>query len=107
MSKINLTYKNTEYTLEYDRKSVKIMEGQGFVLDEVDSKPATMIPMLFEGAFIKNHRGTKRKLLEELYNEIPQKSDLIMVLVEMYAETLGSLMDDNDGEGNAQWAIVK
>jgi hypothetical protein len=31
---------------------------------------------------------------------------LMEVLMEMYAETLATLTDSNDGEGNATWARV-
>ena len=51
MSKIVLTHEKKEYVMEYNRQSVKMMEGQGFVLDEITSKPMTMIPLLFQGAF--------------------------------------------------------
>lgn len=106
MSKINLTYGKTEYTLEYSRQSVKTMESQGFVLEELTSKPMTMIPMLFSGAFIKNHRGLKRSLIDEMFEEIGDKTALMEALMEMYAETLGSLTENNS-EGNATWAVVK
>lgn len=107
MSKINLTYNKTEYTLEYSRQSVKTMESQGFVLDELTSKPMTMIPMLFSGAFIKNHRGMKRSLIDEIFDSIIDKTGLMEALMEMYAETLGSLTESNADEGNATWAVVK
>ena len=57
MSKIALTYENKEYVLEYSRQSVRTMEAQGFVLNELETKPVTMIPMLYQGAFIKHHKG--------------------------------------------------
>lgn len=107
MSKINLTYGKTEYTLEYNRQSVKTMEAQGFVLDELTKKPATMMPMLFTGAFIKNHRGTKRAVMDEIYDGISDKSALMEVLMEMYVETLSSLMDNSADEGNVTWARVE
>ena len=107
MSKINLTYGKTEYTLEYSRQSVKTMESQGFVLEELTAKPMTMIPMLFSGAFIKNHRGMKRNLIDEIFDNIENKTGLMEALMEMYAETLSSLTDDNQGEGNVSWAVVK
>ena len=107
MSKINLTHNKTEYTLEFNRQSVKTMEGWGFVMDEVATKPATMIPLLFTGAFAKNHRGLKRKVIDEIYEEIGNKSALIEALVEMYAETLTTLIEDKEDEGNVQWAVVK
>ena len=106
MSKINLTYEKKEYILEYNRQSVKTMESQGFVLEELTAKPMTMIPLLFNGAFIKNHRGIKRNLMDEIFEEIGDKTALMEALMEMYAETLSSLTDGN-GEGNATWAMVK
>ena len=106
MSKINLTYDKNEYILEYNRQSVKTMESQGFVLEELTAKPMTMIPMLFQGAFIKNHRGIKRSIMDEIFEEIGDKTALMEALMEMYAETLGSLTDGS-GEGNATWAMVK
>ena len=106
MSKINLTYNKKDYILEYNRQSVKTMESQGFVLEDLTAKPMTMIPLLFQGAFIKNHRGIKRNLMDEIFEEIGDKTALMEALMEMYAETLTSLTDDN-GEGNATWAMVK
>ena len=106
MSKIVLTHENKEYVLEFNRNTVRQMEGQGFVLDEITSKPVTMIPMLFEGAFIKNCRGTKRKTISDIYDGITDKTGLLEALMEMYAETLSTLTDDN-AEGNVSWAIVK
>ena len=106
MSKINLTYEKKDYILEYNRQSVKTMESQGFVLEELTAKPMTMIPLLFNGAFIKNHRGIKRNLMDEIFEEIGDKSALMEALMEMYAETLSSLTEDN-GEGNVTWAMMK
>ena len=107
MSKITMTYGKTEYTLEYNRQSVKTMESQGFVLEELTSKPVTMIPMLFAGAFIKNHRGMKRSLIDEIFDNLEDKSGLFEALMEMYAETLSTLTENSHGEGNVSWAIVK
>lgn len=109
MSKINLTYDKKEYVLEYNRQSVKTMESQGFVLEELTTKPMTMIPLLFAGAFIKNHSGkdgVKRKVVDEIFNEINDKTALMEALMEMYADTLSTLTEDN-GEGNVTWAMVK
>ena len=109
MSKINLTYDKKEYVLEYNRQSVKTMESQGFVLEELTAKPMTMIPLLFSGAFIKNHSGkdgVKRKVVDEIFEGISDKPALMEALMEMYADTLASLTDSNN-EGNVTWAMVK
>ena len=107
MSKISLTHNKTEYILEYNRQSVKTMENQGFVLDELTKKPVNMIPLLFSGAFIKNHRGVKRSVVDEIFDNISDKSGLMEALMEMYAETLSSLTESNENEGNVTWARVK
>lgn len=108
MSKITLTHNDKEYTLEYSRQSVKTMEQQGFVLDEISSKPMTMIPLMFQGAFIKNHKGIKRNLMDEIYKGIPNRSELLEALMEMYADTLSTLMDDSpEDSGNVTWSLVR
>ena len=106
MSKIVIKHDKTEYILEYSRQSVKTMESQGFVLEEISKMPMTMIPMLFQGAFIKNHRGVKRALIDEIYNDVQDKNGLMQALIEMYAETLTTLTDDN-AEGNTTWAVMR
>ena len=108
MSKITLTHNGKDYTLEYSRQSVKTMEQQGFVLDEIATKPMTMIPQMFQGAFIKNHKGIKRSLVDDIYKDIHNRSELMEALMEMYADTLSSLMDDGpEDSGNVTWSLVK
>ena len=106
MSKIVMNYENKEYVLEFNRQSVKTMESQGFVLDEIASKPMTMIPLLFSGAFIKNCKGTKRSVIDAIFDDIGDKTGLMQALMEMYEDTLSTLTDDS-GEGNVSWAMVK
>lgn len=106
MSKIVLNHEKKEYVLEYSRQSVKTMESQGFILDEITSKPMTMIPLLFAGAFFKNCKGIKRSLIDEIYDGIGDKTALMQALMEMYAETLSTLTDEN-AEGNVTWTMVK
>ena len=106
MSKIKLNYDGKEYELEFSRQSVKTMESRGFVLDEISSKPMTMIPMLYEGAFIKNCTGIKRAVMDKIYDEIADKTAFIQALAELYGETLSALTDGNE-KGNATWAMTK
>ena len=106
MSKIVLEYEKKEYVLEYNRQSVKTMESQGFDLNEITSKPMTMIPMLFSGAFIKNCKGTKRAVIDAIYDGIGNKTELMNALIEMYSDTLSTLTDDS-AEGNVTWTLTK
>jgi hypothetical protein len=68
-----------------------------------------MIPLLFAGAFIKNHSGkdgVKRKVVDEIYDSLDDKTALLEALMEMYADTLATLTDSN-GSGNVTWAMTK
>lgn len=114
-TKITVTYKNHDYELGYSRATAKAIEDQGFILDQLGEKPATMIPLLVYGAFMKNHRGIKRALVDEIYDNLVKKvgneteEGFIGVLAEMYAETVSTLTDDsNIDEGNAAtWKVTK
>ena len=106
MAKLELTYENKNYILEFNRQSVKTMEAQGFNIEELTKKPMTMIPLLFYGAFFKNHKGVKRSLVEEIYDNLQDKNGLLSTLVELYAETLSGLMESSENsEGNAIWKM--
>ena len=49
--KISFVHDGKEYTLEYTRKSIEIMERQGFVIGDIVDKPMLTLPALFAGAF--------------------------------------------------------
>ena len=95
------------YTLEFTRKTVKLMEQQGFIAEDVNKKPMTMLPALFAGAFLAHHRFVKPDVIEKIYARLPQKDELIAKLVEMYNEPLLTLLDEPEqtegGEGNLTW----
>ena len=113
-TQITITYKKQEYVLEYSRNAVKQMEQQGFVLDKIAEQPMTMVPMLVYGAFVKNNKGIKRSLVDEIYEHISDKigdgdNGFIHALLEMYAETVNTLTDNDEiDEGNrAVWKVMK
>ena len=114
-TKINISYQEKDYTLEFSRQSVKQMENQGFVASQVEDKPMTMIPLLVRGAFYKNHRGIPSEKVDEIYDNLANKmgegeeAGFIVALMKMYAETLNTLMDDKKAKsGNvASWTVVK
>jgi hypothetical protein len=95
MSKqLNFKYNGTEYTLEYTRRTVEQMEREGFVADDLKSKPLTMLPTLFAGAFKAHHRYVKREVIDEIYSKMTNKADLIGKLAEMYNEPIMALIDE-------------
>lgn len=95
------------YTLEYNRKSVETLERQGFVAEDVQRKPVTLLPVLFAGAFLMHHRFVKREVIDRIYSRLGKKDELIQKLVEMYNEPIMALLDDPEQEadgGNLTWA---
>jgi hypothetical protein len=107
-TKINLTYNNVNYTLEYNRMSIKAIESEGFELESFSKKPMSMIELAFKGAFLKNHRNINPNLVEEIYSKSKNKEKLIEVITTMITECYNSLVENpkEDEEGNATWEVV-
>ena len=101
---IVLTYKDVEYTLEFNRKTASAIEKQGFDYERVQQEPNTMVPLLVHGAFRMHHPTVSANLIEEIFAEIPDKTEFLIKLVEVYAEPLVALFGDSEKkEGNASW----
>lgn len=108
---VKLTYDKEQYELYFTRETVRRLEATGFDFQElIDGKrPGTLYYQLFEGAFMARHSKTKRRLITEIYNHISNKTDLIAALIELYAETLNTLIDEasEDGDGkNVTWETI-
>ena len=114
-TKITISYQKKNYELEFSRATAGQIEDQGFVLEQISEKPLKMIPLLFYGAFLKHNRGISRKLVDEIFDNLVNKtgddvdSGIIGVLAEMYAETVQTLTDvQSADEGNlAVWKVTK
>ena len=92
------------YTLEYTRKTVELMEKEGFVATEVENKPMTSLPALLAGAFKTHHRLVKRDVIDRIYAGMPKKDELIGKLVEMYNDPIIALLDEPaESEENPTW----
>lgn len=99
---ISFEYDGKQYILEFTRKSIEMMERQGFNINDITDKPMTTLPALFAGAFIAHHRFVKREIIDEIYSKLTNKQELLQKLAEMYNEPLEALMEDpDDNEGNA------
>ena len=105
MSKqLKFTYQDKEYVLEYTRKSVEMMEKKGFVASDIETKPVTVLPALFAGAFYANHRFVKQEVIDEIYSKMTNKQELIGKLAEMYNEPIMALVDEpEESEGHLDW----
>ena len=102
--KIFFVYDGKEYTLEYTRKSIEIMERQGFNVNDIIEKPMTTLPALFAGAFLANHKWVKKDVIDEIYSRMENKQDLLQKLTEMYNEPIEALFEEpKESEGNVSW----
>ena len=102
---VEISYKGEKYRLEFTRRSVQIMEQNGFKISELHEKPISTLPELFRGAFYANHRFVKDELIDEIFDSLPQKGELLGKLIELYQMPIRALIDDPDeeNEGNASW----
>ena len=101
---LRFTYQDKEYCLEYTRKTVEMMEKKGFVASEIESKPMTILPTLFAGAFLANHKFIKPEIVDEIFAKMTNKQELIGKLAEMYNEPIMALLNEPDeSEGNLDW----
>ena len=101
---LRFTYQDKEYVLEYTRRTVEAMEKKGFVASDIETKPVTVLPALFAGAFLANHRYVKQEVIDEIYSKMTNKQELIGKLAEMYNEPIMALVDEpEESEGNLDW----
>ena len=74
---LTFNYNGKDYTLEFTRATVRMMEADGFVANDIESKPMTVLPDLFRGAFLAHHRFEKRPVIDEIYTHMTNKPLLI------------------------------
>lgn len=97
---ISFSFEGKEYCLEYTRKTVKQMEDRGFTLSRFIDAPMTVLPDLFAGAFLANHKYEKREVIDKIFSKMLDKQVLIETLTQMYNEPINALMEDEGDEGN-------
>lgn len=93
-NKIAFVFEGKDYTLEFTKNSVKEMERRGFVASEVIEKPLSVLPDMFAGAFIANHRFTKRKVIDAIFLQIDNKAELVNSLAELYSCVIDDFVDE-------------
>ena len=80
-----------EYTLEFDRDSVRFAESRGFRVDDVDTYSMTKVPEFFWYAFRMHHKSVSLGQAEEILRQIGGMDNAIAKrLVELWAQTYES-----------------
>lgn len=101
---LTIKYNDSEYTLEFTRKSIEILEKRGFKISDIQDKPVSTLPMLFAGAFIAHHKFAKPEVIDEIFSKLKNKEELLGKLAEMYNEPILAMMDEpEESEGNLDW----
>ena len=101
---LKFTFEDKEYVLEFTRRTVTEMEKKGFVAAEVENKPMSTLPALFEGAFLAHHRFEKKENIDKIFAKLTNKQELIGKLAEMYNEPIIALVEaPGESEGSVEW----
>ena len=58
---------SVDYTLEFNRESIKFAEARGFVINDVDRFPMTKLPELFYYAFRMHHKNVSREKTDSIF----------------------------------------
>ena len=67
----------------------------GIVLAQLDKKPVTILPKLFQYAFFAHHKRISKILVEEIFELFTDKNDMYNKLSTMAMDTLNTLFEDN------------
>lgn len=104
MKQIKFNYQGQDYILEYTRDTVVQMEDRGLSREELEKHPMTSVPELFYGAFLAHHRYVGHKKTDEILAKMPNKTELLGTLLEMFIEPVNALFSDpEESEGNVAW----
>lgn len=109
-----------EFTLEFNRKTVMKAEKAGLNLQEIDSKPMTMVGIMFWAAFLYHHPWITQeqtdKILDEQFGgveglgtiENDEGENLVTRLGRLYSEPFSTLIpSDEEGIVNPPKVAVK
>lgn len=108
-TEIKLNYGGVDYTLAYNRAAIKIIEDNGFKINEFLEKPMMNIELAFQGAFIKNHPKTSQETIQEILQHCPDKQGLFTTLYNMISETYEDLFQtdaEDDESKKVTWKTV-
>lgn len=106
ISTIQFNYDYVDYTLEYNRTSVKAMEMNGFSIVKLSDFSYTQLELLFKGAFIMHHPTISEDRIMEIFDHMGNKEELWATLVAMVQTTYTSLVDE-PAEKNIKWEAKK
>ncbi len=105
---IILKNKDTDYTLEFNRESVKFAEMRGFKVEDLAQYPMTKIPELFFYAFRMHHKNIAREKTDKILDELGGLPEgFLERLAELYTAPYEFLTVVAEGEErkNSKWTV--
>lgn len=113
-------FEGREFTLEFNRKTVVRAEKAGLNLQEIDSKPMTMVGIMFWAAFLFHHPWITQeqtdRILDEQFGGVEglgtiqneEGENLVTHLGRLYSEPFSTLIpSDEEGIVNPPKVVVK
>lgn len=92
------------WTLEFNRATAKEVQNRGFDSDQVLNRSLTMLPLLWEGAFLMHHRYEKKEVIDNLLEKMGDKQELFGKLSEMFNEPVETtLLNEPESSVKVDW----
>lgn len=101
------TEENMDYTLEFNRESIRFAENRGFDISDVGRFPMTKLPELFFYAFRMHHKNVSRektdRILFEYLGGMPD--GMAERLGALYSAPFDALTADEDKAKNSRITV--
>ena len=95
------TENKREYTLEFDRDTIRFAEGRGFQLGQAGDFPMTKVPEFFWYAFRMHHKNVALNQAEEILRQIGGMSEQVAKrLIDLWTWTYDSLGNEETKNPN-------
>ncbi len=95
-----------EYTLEFNRESIRFAESRGFNINDMWAFPMTKIPEIFFYAFRMHHRNLSREKTDKILEDMGGLSgDILERLGELYNVPFETLLPDDDEPKNSKVTV--
>lgn len=103
MKEIKFSYDGKDYALGFTRETVLEAEDKGFNLGTAQTKPLHSTYDMFKYSFLMNHKDITDEEVSKIYDLFTDKSTLNSKLIDLYSDSVNSLLDDNKSKNAIKW----
>ena len=95
--KITDTENNRVYVLDFDLESIKYAQNNGFLWEEIDTRSATLIPLIWYTLFRRHEKNVSMAEAEKLLKRLGGMSEALIVHIrQLWEQTLAPLYADEE-----------